>query len=54
MIGFDRRFAVEMVTTGELVLETDKLIDSQLDLIALSIRAGFRGMIADAIHVLSL
>lgn len=54
LIGLDQKFALEMVTGSDLILETDKLIDSQLDTIAMSIRVGFRVMTADAVHVLAM
>lgn len=54
IIGLDKRFALEMITTDDLLLETDKLIDSQLDLISVSIRVAFRVMLSDAVHVLSM
>ena len=43
-----------MITTDDLLLETDKLIDSQLDVITVSIRVAFRVMLNEAVHVLSL
>lgn len=54
IVGLDHRFGIEMVTSGDLLLETDKLIDSQLDVITMSIRVGFRILTTDAIHVLNL
>ena len=50
----DNRFALEMITTDHELLETDKLIDSQLDVITVSIRAAFRVILSEAVHVLSL
>ncbi len=54
IIGLDSRFGLEMITGGDLLLETDKLIDSQLDVITVSIRVAFRTLLTDAVHVLSL
>ena len=54
LIGLDKRFALEMIPTDDLLLETDKLIDSQLDVITVSIRVAFRVMLNEAVHVLSL
>lgn len=54
LVGLDTQFAMEMVTSGDLILETDKLIDNQLDVITMSLHVGFRVMTADAIHILSL
>ena len=54
IVGLDNRFALEMITTDDVLLETDKLIDSQLDVITVSIRAAFRVILSEAVHVLSL
>ena len=54
IIGLDARFAMEMVSGGDLLLETDKIIDSQLDVITASVRVGFRPMMTAAIHALVL
>lgn len=54
MIGLNEKFGLEMITNGDLVLETDKLIDSQLNVITVSLRVAFRVIQADAVHVLSL
>jgi hypothetical protein len=53
IIGLDKDFALEMVTGTDLILETDKLIDSQLSTITISVQVGFRGILSDAIHVLT-
>ena len=54
VVGLDRRFALEMITGSDLLLETDKLIDSQLDVITASLRVAFRVMLNEAVHLLSL
>ena len=54
IIGLDRDFALEMITATDLILETDKLIESQMDLIAVSIQVGFRTLTSDAVHLLTL
>lgn len=54
ILGLNHRFGMEMVTSGDLLLETDKLIDNQLDVITMSIRVGFRVLTSDVIHVLNL
>ncbi len=54
IVGLDSRFSLEMITNGDLLLETDKLIDSQLDTITASIRVAFRMMINTAAATLSL
>lgn len=52
IIGLDRNFALEFITSTDLVLETDKLIDRQLDQITVSIICGFRKITPDAVKVL--
>lgn len=54
MIGLDDKFGLEMITNGDLLLETDKIIDSQLDVITVSLCVAFRVIMEDAVHVLSL
>ncbi len=54
IIGIDKNFALEMVSGTDLIMETDKLIDSQTSTITISIQAGFRSIMSDAVHVLSL
>ncbi len=54
IIGIDRDFALEFITSTDLVMETDKLIDRQLDQITVSITCGFRKITPDAVRVLSV
>lgn len=54
IIGIDRNFALEFITSSDLVMETDKLIDRQLDQITVSITCGFRKLTPDAVKVLSI
>ncbi len=54
IIGIDKNFALEMITATDLIMETDKLIDSQTSTITVSVQAGFRSIMTDAVHVLSL
>lgn len=54
VIGIDPHFALEMITSGDLLLETDKLIESQLDVITVSIRVAFRTIVKDAVAVLKV
>lgn len=54
IIGIDRDFALEFITSSDLVMETDKLIDRQLDQISVSITCGFRKITPDAVKVLSI
>ncbi|MCR5707510.1 MAG: hypothetical protein K6G82_04485 [Ruminococcus sp.] len=54
VIGLDRDFALEFITSTGLVLETDKLIDRQLDCITVSVTCGFRKVTPDAVKVLTI
>ena len=54
IIGIDKNFALEMITGTDLIMETDKLIDNQLDLISMSLQVGFRVIMKEAVHVLTI
>ncbi len=54
IIGLDKNFALEFITSSGLVLETDKLIDRQLDQITVSISCGFRKITPDAVKVITI
>lgn len=54
IIGLDSNFALEFITSSDLVMETDKLIDRQLDQITVSITCGFRKITPDAVKVLTI
>ena len=54
IIGIDRDYALEFITSTELVMETDKLIDRQLDQMTASIPCGFRKITPDAVKVLKI
>ncbi|MBR4626859.1 MAG: hypothetical protein IKO47_04040 [Ruminococcus sp.] len=54
IIGIDRSFALEFITSTDLVMETDKLIDRQLDQITVSITCGFKKITPDAVKVLTI
>ena len=54
LIGIDRDYALEFITSTELVMETDKLIDRQLDQMTASITCGFRKITPDAVKVLKI
>ena len=54
IIGIDRNFALEFITSTDLVMETDKLIDRQLDQITVSITCGFKKITPDAVKVLTI
>ncbi|MBR4509269.1 MAG: hypothetical protein IKP25_01120, partial [Ruminococcus sp.] len=54
VIGIDRDFALEFITSTGLVLETDKLISRQLDQITVSLTCGFKKITPDAVKVLTI
>lgn len=54
IIGIDRAFALEFITSTDLIMETDKLIDRQLDQMTVSITCGFRKITPDAVKVLTI
>lgn len=54
IIGIDSEYALELISNSDIVLETDKLIDKQLDYVSVSICIGFKKLMADAVKVLSL
>ena len=54
IIGIDRAYALEFITSTDLVMETDKLIDRQLDQISVSITCGFRKITPEAVKVLEI
>lgn len=52
IIGLDKGFALEMVTSGGISYEYDKLIDTQLERAAVTAMAGFSKIFPDAVKVL--
>lgn len=54
IIGIDSRYALEFVTSSELIMESDKLIDRQLDAFTVSCSLAFRKLMSDAVITLSL
>ena len=53
-IGLDRRFALEMVQSGEVMVEYDKLIDRQLERAAITSISGFAKVFRQASRVLEV
>ena len=53
-IGLDRRFALEMVRSGEVAVEYDKLIDRQLERAAITTISGFAKVFPQASRVLEI
>ncbi len=54
ILGIDAAFALEQIQSSDVVLETDKLIDRQLDCIAVSVNIGFRTLMDDAVQMLTM
>lgn len=54
ILALDTDFALEQIQSSDVVLETDKLIDTQLDCIGISINIGFRTLMTDAVKKLTL
>ncbi|MEG2852796.1 MAG: phage major capsid protein, partial [Hydrogenoanaerobacterium sp.] len=50
----DSRFALEMVTAGGVLVDYDKLIDSQLERAAVTSIAGFGKIFPSAVKVMKL
>lgn len=53
IIGISKNFALECMTGSEVLLESDRLIDCQLDRIAVSVRVGFQPLMNGATAVLA-
>ena len=53
-IGLDRRFALEMVQSGDVMVEYDKLIDRQLERAAITSISGFAKIFQKASRVLEV
>ncbi|MBR1591653.1 MAG: hypothetical protein IJ666_01400 [Ruminococcus sp.] len=54
VIGIDKNFALEFITSTDLVMETDKLIERQLNKITVSVTCGFKKISSGAIKVLTI
>lgn len=54
IVAIDTDFALEQIQSSDVILETDKLIDRQLDCIGISVNIGFRRLMEDAVRVLPL
>ena len=53
-VGLDRRFALEMVQSGDVLVEYDKLIDRQLERAAITTISGFAKVFSSASRVLKV
>ena len=54
ILGLDRRYALELVRAGDVMVEYDKLIDRQLERAAITSIAGFGKICMDAAKVLEI
>ncbi|MPN52680.1 hypothetical protein SDC9_200342 [bioreactor metagenome] len=54
LIGLDRTCALEMITSGDITTEYDKLIDRQLERAAITSIAGFSKIFTDASKILDV
>ena len=52
IIGLDKNCALEMVQSGNICMDTDKLIDRQLERASISCTAGFAKIFADSAKIL--
>ena len=54
IIGIDKRYALELVRAGEVLVEYDKLIDRQLERAAITAICGFGKICDGAVKVLNV
>ena len=54
IIGLDKNYALELVRTGDVLVEYDKLIDRQLERAAITSISGFSKIFQEASKVLEL
>lgn len=54
IIGLDKNFALEMVTAADVSIESDKLIDRQLERASITSIAGFARIFQDAAKILKI
>lgn len=52
IIGLDKNFALQMIQSGDVTVEYDKVIEKQLDRAAISMTVGFSRLSQDAVKVL--
>lgn len=53
VLGFDKGCALQMVQSGDILVDYDKVIDRQLERATISITAGFSRLFKDAVKVLT-
>lgn len=54
LVALDKNFAMEMYSLGDILLETDKLISQQMDVISFSVNCAFKRINSDAIKTLNI
>lgn len=54
IIGLDKDCALQMIQSGDIVLDYNKLIDKQVEKAGISVRAGFSKIFSGAIKIISL
>lgn len=54
ILAIDTDFALEQIQSSDVILETDKLIDRQLDCIGISVNIGFRKLMDGAVRILEI
>ena len=54
LIGLDKHYALEMVSSGDVLVEYDKLIDRQLERAAITSISGFAKLYQDASKILTI
>ena len=52
VVGLDKDFALQMIQSGDVVVEYDKLIDKQLERAGITMTTGFSRIFKDAVKVL--
>ncbi|MDR1628264.1 MAG: phage major capsid protein [Oscillospiraceae bacterium] len=53
VLGFDKSCALQMIQSGDILVDYDKVIDRQLERATISIAAGFSRLFKDAVKVLT-
>ncbi len=54
IVGLDKNCALEMIQSGDILIDSDKLIDRQMERASISCTAGFSKLFPDAVKVLSV
>lgn len=53
IVGLDKEFALQMIQSGDIVVEYDKVIDKQLERAGITMTTGFSRIFKDAVKVLN-